>query len=200
VPDAVLEPVIMPGADGGAGISYQTPGYFGFTAISAKAAQDEKKLDELLRIMNYLVAPFGSEEYTFLVYGIPGVHSEALPDGGYTLTDQGSADRSALVYPFLSENYFYYPGQPDEAVFAQKHNEAMAKVAVTNPTAGLYSPTNGEKAAELNQYVMDTFTEIVTGRAAIDKLDEMVSQWKERGGDQIRQEFEDALAAAKANQ
>jgi putative aldouronate transport system substrate-binding protein len=200
VPDAVLEPIVMPGAEGGEGITYQTPGYFGFTAISAKAAQDEDKLDELLRIMNYLVAPFGSEEYTFLVYGIPGVHSEKLPEGGYSLTDKGSADRSALVYPFLSENYFYYAGQPDETVFAQKHNEAMAKVAVSNPAAGVYSPTNGEKGAELSQYTTDTYTEIVTGRASIDKLDELISQWRARGGDQIRKELEDAIAAAKTNQ
>jgi putative aldouronate transport system substrate-binding protein len=200
VPDAILEPVVMPGADGGDGVSYQTPGFFGFPAISANAAQDEDKLDELLRVMNYRVAPFGSEEYTFLVYGIPGVHSEELPEGGYSLTEQGTADRSALVYPFLSENYFYYAGQPDEAVFAQKHHEAMAKVAISNPAAGYYSPTNGEKGAELNQYTADTYTEIVTGRADIDKLDEMISQWRERGGDQIRQELEDAIAQAKANQ
>ncbi len=200
VPEAVLEPVIMPGAEGGEGISYQTPGYFGFTGISAKAAQDEAKLDELLRILNYLVAPFGSEEYTFLVYGIPGVHSEELPEGGFELTEQGTADRSALVYPFLSENYFYYAGQPDEAEFAQKHNEAMAKVAVSNPAAGIYSPTNGDKGAELNQYTLDTYTEIVTGRADIAKLDEMIEQWRERGGDDIRSELEDAIAEAQANQ
>lgn len=200
VPEAVLEPVIMPGADGGEGISYQTPGFFGFTAISAEAAQDEARLDELLRVMNYLVAPFGSEEYTFLVYGIPGVHSEELPEGGFSLTEQGSADRSALVYPFLSENYFYYAGQPDEAAFAQQHNEAMAKVAVGNPAAGVYSPTNGEKGAELGQYTADTYTEIVTGRAGIEKLDEMIQNWRERGGDEIRQELEDAIAEAQANQ
>lgn len=200
VPDADLNPVVMPGAEGGEGISYQTPGFFGFTGISAAAAQDEEKLDELLRIMNYLVAPFGSEEYTFLVYGIPGVHSEELPEGGYSLTEQGTADRSALVYPFLSENYFYYAGMPDEAEFAQKHNEAMAKVAIGNPTAGIYSPTNGDKGAELNQYTADTYTEIVTGRAGIDKLDEMISQWRERGGDDIRSELEDAIAEAQANQ
>ncbi len=200
VPEADLHPVIMPGAEGGEGISYQTPGFFGFTAISAEAAQDEARLDELLRVMNYLVAPFGSEEFTFLNYGEPGVHSEQLPDGGYSLTEQGSADRSALVYPFLSENYFYIPGNPDEALFAQQHNEAMAKVAVANPAAGVYSPTSGEVGAELNQYTADTYTAIVTGREPIDMVDEMVSQWRERGGDQIRAEMEEALAAAEAAQ
>lgn len=200
VPEADLHPVIMPGAEGGTGISYQTQGFFGFTAISASAAQDEARLDELLRIMNYLVAPFGSEEYTYLNYGEPGVHSEELPDGGFSLTDQGSADRSALVYPFLSENYFYIPGDPDETIFAQQHNEAMAEVAVSNPTAGIYSPTNGDKGAELSQYINDTYTEIVTGRAGIEKLDEMIQNWRERGGDDIRSELEAAIAEAQANQ
>jgi putative aldouronate transport system substrate-binding protein len=199
VPDADLQPIVLPGHDGGESVTYKTPGFYGFTAISAKAAQDEDRLHELLRVINYLVAPFGSEEYNFLVYGEPGVHSEELPEGGFSLTEQGTADRSALVYPFLSENYFYYAGMPEETILAQKHNEAMAKVAIANPTAGLFSETLGEKGAELNQYTNDTYTEIVTGRAGIDKLDEMISQWKERGGDQIRQELEDKIAEAEAN-
>ena len=198
VPDAVLDPLIMPGHDGGESVTYKTPGYFGFTAISAEAAQDEERLHELLRILNYLTAPFGSEEYNFLVYGIPGVHSEELPEGGFSLTDQGSADRSALVYPFLSENYFYYAGMPEETVFAQQHNEAMAEVAIANPAAGIYSETTGEAGAELNQYTADTYTAIVTGREPIETLDEMISQWRERGGDQIREELEEAIAEAEA--
>jgi putative aldouronate transport system substrate-binding protein len=193
-PDAVLEPVIMPGHDGGQGVTYQTPGIFGFNAISAQAGQDEERLQELLGVLNYLVAPFGSEEATFLLYGIPGVHSEALETGGYALTEQGSADRSALVYPFLSENYFYYSGLPEEAEFAQQYNERMAEVAIPNPTAGLYSPTQGEQGAELGQYLADTYTAIVTGREPIDQLDTMISEWKSRGGDQIRQEYEEAIA------
>jgi putative aldouronate transport system substrate-binding protein len=200
VPTADLHPIVLPGFEGGQGVTYQTPGFFGFTAISAQAGQDEERLRELLRVINYLVAPFGSEEATFLLYGTPGVHSEELPEGGYSLTEQGTAQRSALVYPFLSENYFYYAGMPDEAILAQQFNEEMAAVAVANPTAGLFSPTNGDAGAELNQYVMDTVTEIVTGRQQISALDTMISEWKSRGGDQIRQEFQDALAQREAGQ
>ena len=200
VPQADLHPIIMPGADGGKGVTYQTPGFFGFTAISAQAGQDEERLRELLRVINYLVAPFGSEEATFLFYGIPGVHSDELPEGGYALNEQGTAQRSALVYPFLSENYFYYAGMPDEAIFAQQFNEQMAAVAVPNPTAGLFSPTSGDQGAELNQYVTDTVTEIVTGRQPISALDTMISEWKSRGGDQIRQELQEALAEREAGQ
>jgi putative aldouronate transport system substrate-binding protein len=195
VPQAELSPLILPGFDGGKGVTYQTPGIFGFTAISAEAGQDESRLHELLSVLNYLVAPFGSEEATFLSYGIPGVHSEELPESGFSLTDQGKADRSALVYPFLSENYFYYPGVPGEAEIAQKFNEEMAAVAITNPTAGKYSQTQGEKGAELGQYITDTYTAIVTGREPIDKLADMINEWKSQGGDQIRQEYQEAIAA-----
>lgn len=196
VPTAELQPVVLPGADGGKGVTYAGPGYFGFTGISAKAAQDEARFKELLGVLNYLVAPFGSEEATFLMYGIEGVHSEPAEGGGFTLTDQGRADRSALVYPFLSENYFFYPGMPDEARLAQKFNEEMASVAISNPVRNLFSQTQGESGAELSQFVTDKYTAFVTGREPIDTFDAFVDAWRSRGGDQIRSEYEEALRNA----
>jgi len=196
VPTADLQPVVLPGADGGKGVTYAGPGYFGLTGISARAAQDEARFKELLGVLNYLVAPFGSEEATFLMYGIEGVHSEPADGGGFTLTDQGSADRSALVYPFLSENYFFYPGQPGEAELAQKFNEEMASVAVSNPVRNLFSQTQGDSGAELSQFVIDTYTALVTGRESIDTFSAFVDEWRSRGGDQIRSEYEEALRNA----
>lgn len=196
VPDAVLEPVVLPGHDGGDGVTYQTPGFFGLTAISAQAAQDEERLRELYRIMNYLMAPFGSEEATYITYGEIGVHSEEAEGGGYALTEKGVADRSALVYPFLSENYFFYPGMPEEAGIAQAFNEEMAKVAIGNPTAGIYSEAAAETGTETSQMVADKYSEIVTGRADISEWDQLIEDWKSRGGDDQRREYEEAIAAA----
>ncbi len=197
VPEAVVEPVVLPAYDGGEGITYRTPGFFGFTAISAKAAQDEEKLKELLSVLNYLFAPFGSEEFTFLNYGEIGVHSDEAEGGGYQLNEKGRADRSALVYPFLSENYFFYPGLEGEAERAQKFNEEMAKVAVANPTAGIYSPAAAENGATLNQLVADKYTEVVTGRADLDSWDQLIEDWRSQGGDDIRAEYEEAIKAAQ---
>lgn len=197
VPEAVVEPIVLPAYDGGEGITYRTPGFFGFTAISAKAAQDEEKVKELLRILNYLFAPFGSEEFTFLNYGEVGVHSDEAEGGGYQLNEKGRADRSALVYPFLSENYFFYPGLEGEAERAQKFNEEMAKVAVANPTAGIYSKAAADNGATLNQMVADKYTEVVTGRAELDSWDQLIEDWRSQGGDEMRKEYEDAIKAAK---
>lgn len=199
VPDADVEPIVLPGHDGGEGVTYRTQGFFGLTAISAKAAQDEDKLHELLRILDYLFAPFGSEEFTFLNYGIVGEHSDELEGGGFELNDKGRADRSALVYPFLSENFFYYPGVPGEAERAQKFNEEMAKVAIENPTAGIYSKAAADTGAVTAQLVSDKYTEIVTGRAELDSWDDVIEDWRSRGGDDQRAEYEEAIRQAKEN-
>jgi putative aldouronate transport system substrate-binding protein len=196
VPEADLRPIVLPSVDGGQGVTYQTPGFFGLTAISSQAAQDEERLKELLRVMNYLFAPFGSEESTFLNYGVPGVHSDEQEGGGYALNDTGRNERSALVYPFLSENYFFYPGVPGEAELAQKFNEEMAAVAVANPTANIYSAAAGENGATLGQLITDKYSEIVTGRAELSEWDNVIADWKSRGGDEMRQEYEDAIRAA----
>lgn len=195
MPDAELEAIVMPGVDGGQGVTYQGTGIFGYTALPSAIEGDDARIDTLLKVLNYLHAPFGSEESTFLRYGVEGTHSDRGEDGGFVVNELGSTEMGALVYPFLSENYFYYPGAPDEAIAAQKHNEAMAQVAVSNPCALLFSPAQGENGATLSQLITDMYTEVVTGRSGIEKLEEVRGQWRERGGDQIRAEYEELLKA-----
>ena len=105
------------------------------------------------------------------------------------LTEQGTAEQGALVYPFLSENYFYYPGAPEETIAAQKHNEEMAKVAVANPAASLFSPAQGEYGATLSQLMTDMYgnRDRSLGHRTAGKIR---NQWRERGGDEIRAEYE----------
>jgi len=193
VPDADLQPLLVPGVDGGLGSTYPISGIYGFVSMPGAIAGDEARIDTLLKVLNYFHAPFGSEESTFLRYGIEGEHSQRTEDGGYQMTPEGSSMRGAMAYAFLSENYFYYPGRPEEAVLAQKHNERMAAQAVENPAMGLFAPAEGEYGSVLNQLINDTYGEIITGRSGIERLDEMRTQWKDRGGDEIRAQLEEAL-------
>lgn len=195
VPTAVMDPILPPGHDGGDGVTYQREGIYGFTALTAAA--DEERVDELLRICDYLHAPFGSEEFTFITYGIVGEHATELPEGGYIRNDKGSSDIGNLVYPFTSENFFYYPGFPEHAEMAQKHNEKMAAVAISDPCAGLFSAAMGEHGAVLEDLINDTRASIIQGREPIEAIDTLISQWRERGGDQIRTELEEALREAQ---
>ena len=194
---ATFAPLVTASANGKPGVTYAGQGFFGSMGIPS-SVKDEGRIKELLRVMDYLCAPFGSEESNFLRYGL-AEHHDVKPDGSMVKNDKGASDISALVYPFLSENYFYYPGVEGEAERAQKLNEQMAKVAITNPAAGLVSPTSIAKSAELAQLGTDSVTAIVTGRESIDSLDNYIQQWKSRGGDDIRRELEAAIKAKKGS-
>src|SRR3954451_4576048 len=82
------QPVPPPG-DGTKGHYWYGNGAFGITAIK-KAS--EERVKEILRIMNYLAAPIGSEEYLLLHYGVRGIDWEFDDRGNPTLKERGVAD------------------------------------------------------------------------------------------------------------
>ena len=63
---------------------------------------------------------------------------------------------------------------------------------------GLFSPTFSSKNAALQQMLADRLEAMFFGRAPLSDFDQMVSDWRSQGGDQVRSEFEQVFAAAKA--
>lgn len=53
--------------------------------------------------------------------------------------------------------------------------------------------TMGKKGADLNKLQEETFVAIVTGAEPIDKFDEFVATWSERGGEQITKEVQEIV-------
>jgi putative aldouronate transport system substrate-binding protein len=147
---------------------------------------------ELLRIPDYLAAPFGSEEWAFLSYGIEGVDYQ-VTNGVPVVTDRGISEKGDLVYLMAGLPAFYYPQTPEVAETAQKLAYEVIKLGIDDPAWPLYSPTNVSKAAELNQFGFDRATAIITGREPLSALDAAIRDWKSRGGDQIRRELEQSL-------
>jgi putative aldouronate transport system substrate-binding protein len=66
---------------------------------------------------------------------------------------------------------------------------------IDNPTYGLYSPTAIAKNAELQTLTNDRMVAIITGREPLTSFDGFVNDWRSRGGDQMRKEFEQELKA-----
>ena len=194
-PTAELTPLLPPEGTNGLGVVYNSTGYYGFTAIPAKVGKDAEKVKELLHILDYLAAPFGSEEWRFIRYGIEGTHHMMGADGTLALTDQGKSDIGpfqTLVYPLISEYLFYYPGT-DDARAALDANKRMIAIGTDNPMWNLFSPTGASKQAQLDQLIKDRWTEIVVGRQPLSAVDDLVHDWRSRGGDDIRKEYQEAL-------
>ncbi|WP_328536063.1 extracellular solute-binding protein [Streptomyces sp. NBC_00344] len=171
-------------------------GSVGFTAVNKEA--DKKRLEMLLRVLDYLAAPFGTQERLFLDNGVEGTHFRRTAKGDVELTDKGNAEAVTTAMPvsFLANapEYLYLPGQPDLTRRIHDWQKKLIAMAVINPTVGHYSDTNAGRGASLTMEVNDGIKDIVAGRKSLSDFDGMVRTWRSGGGDRIRAEFEESIA------
>ncbi len=191
-PKANVVPLIPPGFDGGKATVDLASGFFGFPVIPATVGKNQDRVKELLRVVDYFAAPFGSEERVFLDFGIEGVHHTVKPDGTRVKTDLGNTELGdlATLSNGLTTYYSIIPGDVQELQNATRDLVALGQ---ENPVLGLYSPTDSSKGGELNQLRLDRVVSVITGRDPLSAVDQYVKDWKSRGGDQIRKEYQDAL-------
>lgn len=195
-PSAEVVAVGPPGHDGGDPVIHQQGGYFGIAAIPSEVGRDQARVEELLRVINYWCAPFGSEEHTFINYGIEGRHfsydDRGTPialDGDRPLTEV--AGPSFLVQPL--EAVFFFPGDDQAAIEAQRSIAEAVPLSIENPVSSLISETDIRQSAALGQLNDDYLYGIITGRRPISELGAWRDRWRSTGGDQIRKEFESSL-------
>lgn len=192
-PGAQITNVPIVAFDGGPGVTHNGTGTFGMVGIPAALGGDEERVLELLHILDYLAAPFGSEEHQFLANGLEGVHWEYNEAGAPVVNEKQREERSDLVYLMAGLEVLFYPTEPEVGLQVQDVLKQAVEVGIEDPTLVLFSQTNIDQGPVLNQMGMDLITPIVTGRASIDDLDAAIEQWRNQGGDQIRQEFEESL-------
>ncbi|MFE4651953.1 hypothetical protein [Streptomyces sp. NPDC056707] len=190
--------VIVPFA-GKAGVTpAYTLGYgsVGYTAISKKA--DTKRVEMLLRVLDYLAAPFGTEERLFLDNGIEGTHYTRTSNGDIKLTAKGNAEAVTTAMPlaFLANTpeYIYLPGKSGLASKIHGWQEELLKLGKANPTSGHFSDTSTKKSASIGTAVSDTVLDVVAGRKPISAFQDQVKKWRSGGGDQMRAEYEASIA------
>jgi putative aldouronate transport system substrate-binding protein len=168
-------------------------GNFG-TAVLKKAP--EARIKELLGIINYLAAPFGTEERHFLSYGFEGSHHVINDQGNPQLTEQGRADQmpwNGITNP--APTYFNAFGDPSYVEHLIPVFKEYEAVGVEDPTVGFYSDANGRVGVVANQRFGDGVNDIILGRRPFTDLNGLIQEWRSNGGDQVRKEFEDAIAA-----
>jgi putative aldouronate transport system substrate-binding protein len=188
---------VPPGFDGGKAVFHNFPGYNSVAVIPAKVGKDTERTKELLRILDYFASPIGSDEYIFLKNGIEGVHFNRGPDGTPIRTDLGNAEIGDVPTIMSNPVVFYYSDTPDAGPYLQGVTKDLLAIGIDNPTVGLFSPTDAAKTGELTQLIRDRLTNIVAGRDPLSAFDTWIKDWRSRGGDQIRKEYEDALKASQ---
>lgn len=185
--------LVPPGFDGGKGVTYNGNGFGSIAGVPAKLGKDPERVKELLRVLDYFSAPFGSEEYNFLTFGIEGVHHTLQPDGTRILNERGRAEINELGTVVTPPRVFYFPSDPGDAAYLQNAARDIVALGIDNPALTTFSPTSASKSLELSRLGIDRTTAIITGREPLTALDTYIKDWQSRGGEQIRQELQAAL-------
>ena len=154
--------------------SYISGGYIS-TNVMKKA--DPDRIKELLRIIDYLAKPFGTQEDLLLTYGLAPADYTIGADGNPMLTSDGKSRSQYVPWQYMSDRPYatYYAGIPDYAKHVNEIETAIVdpKIAVADVTLGHYSPTQAASAGKQAEQA-----------------------WQSSAGNKIKQEFNDAMAAA----
>lgn len=198
-PQAKLDYLVPPGANGQPPGFPRNPGFGRRIAISAKTAKDKDKLRTILAMFNYFHAPFGSKENLFLTYGPEGKGYKIKNHLPVNIADtQMQTNINGTNYTGNQVPHLFDPANPQSAVKATKnYQEPMTKDAIPDPVANYVSPTQDKLAASLEQLGSTYFNDIVSGKKPISDLKKYRDAWKKAGGDKIRQEYEDAIQEDK---
>jgi putative aldouronate transport system substrate-binding protein len=175
----------------------------GTPAISLEAATawtsylnkrlSKSQVEEVLRIANYLAAPFGSVEYNLLQYGVEGV-DYTMGANGPTLNATGTkyAGSSVQTYNFLASanNTTYNAGAPDVTKAAATWGQTNAKYGYQPLFYGL-NVTVPNSLASANAFTPFTSTtnimyEVVRGRSSIADYQSTLSAWLKNGGTKLK--------------
>ncbi|HEY1295962.1 MAG TPA: hypothetical protein VGJ60_23035 [Chloroflexota bacterium] len=183
----------FPAHDGG------TPQHFlgaGFIAANAFKQASSDRIKELLRIFDFLAAPFGTQEDLLLQYGLADVDYTLDSNGKLTLTDKSNVDANYVNWKYLVQHpqVMYVPDIPGYAKAEYEAEHVLIPAGVNDPAFGLYAPTNGSKGVVIQRTMVDGITDIVAGRRPISDYDQLVKDWQANGGDQIRKELLEAMS------
>jgi putative aldouronate transport system substrate-binding protein len=181
----------VPSYNGATPVCLGSTGYDSITAI--RKTSDSSRVEELLSVLNWMAAPFGSEEQQFCFFGVPDVDF-TIKDGQPAPTTTGQTDTALYLY-FLAkcDDYLYFAGRPDDVRAMHDYAAYVKPAVIFNPVIGLYSETDDSDGPALAKTVNDAINDIMQGRKAVTALDGVVDQWRKNGGDKIRQEYEDAM-------
>lgn len=193
-PSFKLRLLVLPGAHGGNQTFWYSTGIFSYTAIPQSSQQ---KVDQLLGVLNFLAAPFGSSEFQLLYYGVEGLEFQRV-SGNLVPTAQGTADLTVpWKYLGAGPEVQYDGHSPDATKWAYEGSKALVPLGVADPTVGLYSNTNSTRGPIIGSTFTTGLTDIIAGRRPFSDYDSLVSAWKSSGGDIIRSEYQKAHAAGQ---
>ncbi|TLS51412.1 extracellular solute-binding protein [Paenibacillus antri] len=214
-PDAVVTSIPYFVAPDGSQGSLLNQGYFGLTTLSSKLADDPEKVKKILTILDYGRTFFDPKDRT-----PDNEHFDWLMGGegnGYDMTDgravvrEGAESIAPVGYMFAREEWRPWApsneaNQYSKMVYKDPRMqefigkiEAMEvnhnKTPYADPSRGIYSETWAQHGLELTNYLNGEITKMISGHRPVSEWDQMVQEWKDRGGADYIKEINEGIKA-----
>ncbi|MFE9045656.1 extracellular solute-binding protein [Streptomyces sp. NPDC007818] len=168
-------------------------GYFSYTALK-KAPK--ARIELLLRVIDFLSAPFGSREWELINFGVEGTHFTRTESGAPQPTQrslEGENSNSFAVKTVGSAPQVLYPlGFEGDVEVIKRQRAWQAEIVpsgIKNAQIGLRSATLSAKGATLDQLRNDAISAIVSGKRPLSDWDAVVKEWRNKGGAKAAEEL-----------
>lgn len=182
--------VKMPKWEGG-GLAAKHLGVPGYGApVGLAKTDDEARIDELLRVMDYFASPFGTQEFLTVNFGVQD-RQFTLKDGQVTpLVDAPDERVQGPAYAGATNAVnIYAPGNPDATQLLFDYCAEMIPTGVADPSIGVFSDTAGSAGATADKKLNDHMGDIIQDRASLTTWADAVADWKKSAGDAMAQEY-----------
>ncbi|MEU0115787.1 extracellular solute-binding protein [Streptomyces bobili] len=161
-----------------------------FAFVNKKAS--EAVIRDVLAVANATAAPYGTKEYMLTNYGVEGTHY-TVKDGVPTKNDKGNQEVSnAFVMIASPAATIAHPDLPDIAKGQVEWQQRMGAFTKKSAFYGMQI-TEPSRWTNLSNDFEQLEDDIVRGRKKVSDMQAAVSDWKKKGGDQLRDWYQKLL-------
>jgi putative aldouronate transport system substrate-binding protein len=160
-----------------------------------KKGLGEGRTREILRVLDWCAAPFGSVEYELNAYGVEGLHFTRATDGSPVPTDAGRRELAGQ-YSYIGGRVPVVVATADVPTYVPDlfaYEKATMKYVEDDPFKGIKvtPPIIAGQAALSSE---DKIGDILHSRRPVGDLPAIVQEWRNAGGDETRAFLEKTLA------
>ncbi|MEF9906681.1 extracellular solute-binding protein [Streptomyces sp. P9-A2] len=154
-----------------------------FAFVNKKAS--EAVIRDVLAVANVTAAPYGTKEYMLTNYGVEGTHY-TVKDGVPTKNDQGNIDvMNAYVMVASPAATIAHPDFPEVAKGQVEWQQRMGAFTRKSAFYGMQI-TEPTRYTNLSNDFEQLEDDVIRGRKKIGDVQQAVSDWKSKGGDELR--------------
>ncbi|MFI1732634.1 extracellular solute-binding protein [Streptomyces acidicola] len=161
-----------------------------FTFISKTAS--ERQIKDFLAVCNFCAAPYGTKEFMLTAYGVEGTDYETQKGLPVKTTQGVNEVNGAFDYTGNPAPYIAYPDFPDVTKGMVEWQQRMGAFTTKSSFFGL-TVTEPNRWANLADSFEQLEDDVVRGRKKISDVQQAVSDWKSKGGDELRDWYKKLL-------